>query len=401
MATPAGQIDVERVRADTPGCSRWAHLNNAGAALITRPVLNAVVRYLQLEADIGGYEAESATEEALERTYRSIASLLNCGHSEIALTSGASDAWWRAFQAVPLAPGDRILASRAEYNANAFALMQARRSGVVVELVPDDPDGQLDVDRLVAMLDPSVKLIAVTHMPTSSGLVNPVEEIGRAVADHDALYLVDACQSVGQRPVDVKRVGCDMLTFTARKFVRGPRGVGALYVRSEVMSQLDDPTFIDSRSADWISESQYRLRVDARRFELFEASFGARVGFGTAVDYALDVGLDLIQDRIALLAGNLRSLLAATVGVTLLDRGSELSALVTFAVDGRESTDVVAHLRSRGVNTSVVSSRTAQLDLGSRNVSHGVRASVHYYNTDAELEQLVDAVSEFAAVGRV
>lgn len=385
-------IDVARARSETPGCGYVAHFNNAGASLMPQPVLEAVKAHLDLEARIGGYEAAARERERWERTYDSIASLLSCSRDEIALTDSATRAWDMAFYAVPFRAGDRILTARAEYASNYLAFLQAgRRHGVRVEVVPCDAAGQVDVAALERMMDERVKLVAITHVPTHGGLVNPVEEIGRLTRAWNCLYLVDACQSAGQMPLEVDRIGCDLLAATGRKFLRGPRGTGFLYVRRTVLERLEPP-FVDLHAATWISSQSFRWQSDARRFEGWERNYAALIGLGVAVDYALGWGLQRIETRVRGLAEKLRGMLSEVPGVRVHDLGAVKSAIVTFTVDGMPSRLVRDHLLAAAINTSVVSIESARLDMEPRGLEHLVRASVHYFNSDEELERLINAL---------
>ena len=387
-------IDVAAVRADTPSCEKIIHFNNAGAALSPRPVYDAVVDHLRLETEVGGYEAQDAAADRRRRSYVVTARMLNCDVSEIAMTTGASEGWWRAFQALSLEPGDRVLADLAQYNSNAFALIQARRRGVTVDIIDNDAAGQINLEALDAALDDRVKLVSLTHIPTSGGLVNPAEAVGALVRSHGAMYFLDACQSAGQRVLDVQAIQCDVMAFTGRKFLRGPRGTGALYVRREAMDRLGDPTFIDSHSADWVGEGAYVLRSDATRFELFESSIAAQIGYGVAVEYALNVGVEAIEQRVMALADSLREALASRPGLTLYDLGETRSGIVVFGTAHRLPAEVFAELRELNVNTSVASAKTAQLDLGSRGIDTALRASIHYYNTEDEIARFVELLAE-------
>ncbi|MGW2401400.1 aminotransferase class V-fold PLP-dependent enzyme [Kitasatospora sp. NPDC001664] len=385
-------MDIESLRRDTPGCAHKAHLNNAGAALMSRRTLDAVTSHLELEATIGGYEAAAAAQDRIEHTYDALARLLGADRDEIAVTENATRAWDMAFYALRFAPGDRILTARAEYASNAIAFLQtARRYGVSVETVPDDEHGQLSVEALRSMMDERVRLIAVTHVPTQGGLVNPAAEIGKVAREFDVTYLLDACQSVGQLPVDVAEIGCDLLTATGRKFLRGPRGTGFLYSSRRLTERLEPP-FLDLHAATWTGPESYEVRPDARRFETWETFYAGKIGLGVAVDAALELGLDAIERRVTALAARLREGLAALPGVHVHDQGLRRSAIVSFTVDGHDSPDVAALLRSRDVNVSVSWATSAQWDLGARGLPTVVRASVHYYNTEDELSRLLDAL---------
>ncbi len=390
------RIDVERARAETPGCGEVLHFNNAGAGLMPQRVLEAIKAHLDLEARIGGYEAANREQAAWERTYDALARLLGCARDEVALVENATRAWDMAFYAVPLAAGDRILTARAEYVSNYLAFLQAaKRTGAVVDVVPSDDTGQVDVGALRAMIDGRVKLIAVTHAPGNGGLVNPVEEIGRVAREAGVLYLVDACQSAGQMPLDVERIGCDMLSSTGRKFLRGPRGTGFLYVRKAVLERLEPP-FVDLHSATWTSANAYVWRDDARRFENWETNYATRIGLGVAVDYALGWGLEAIRDRTFALAALLREALGRVPGVTVRDLGRVRSGIVTFTVDGKDPLRLKADLLARRINVTVSQVEFARLDMEARGLDRLVRASPHYYNTEDEVARFVAAVSELA-----
>jgi selenocysteine lyase/cysteine desulfurase len=385
-------FDQERLRLDTPGVANRIHLNNAGAGLLAKPVLEKMVAYLRRESEIGGYEAAYEASADLDAVYRSVARLVGASPSEIALTENATLAWQMAFYAQRFEPGDRILTARVEYAANYVAFLQvAKRTGAVVEVIPDDADGVLDAAALERMIDERVRLIAVTWMPTHSGLVNPAAQVGKVARAHGIPYLLDACQAVGQTPVDVESLGCDMLSATGRKFLRGPRGTGFLYVRRSLLLELVPP-MIDHFGAVWVAPDRYELRLDARRFETWESNHAARLGLGAAVDYALDVGLHEAEMRCRALAARLRELLRDIPGVELHDTGRELSAIVSFSVRGHEAASVNLGLFKAGINVSHSRPSSALLDHLSRHLPTVLRASPHYYNTTQELEALAAAL---------
>lgn len=384
-------VDVDAVRADTPGIRTVAHLNNAGAALPPRVVTETVVRHLELEATIGGYEAAADTADEHDAVYRSVADLLGASPPEIALVENATRAWDMAVYGFPFEPGDRVVTARSEYASNAIALLQLqRRHDLEIVLVDDDEHGQIDLAALETELARGAAMVALTHVPTGGGLVNPAAEVGARCRDADVCFVLDACQSAGQLTLDVDALGCDVLSATGRKFLRGPRGTGFLYVRGDWIERLDPP-LLDLHAAEWTSPTTYEVRDDARRFESWESSHADRLGLGAAIDYALAVGIESGWDRLHALAGRLRQQLSAIDGVTVHDKGAVKGGIVTFSVDGHDSVDVKDRLSAAGVNTSTTTASHGHFD--GRDLPALVRASVHYYNTEDELDRLVDVVS--------
>lgn len=389
-------FDLDRARRETPGVSEVLHLNNAGAALMPGRVLAAQVDHLEREARIGGYEAAAEASARCEAVYGSVARLVGAAPDEIALMENATAAWDMAFYALPFAEGDRILTAEAEYAANYVAYLQvAKRTGAVVETVPSNAAGDLDVDALEAMIDERVRLISITQIPTNGGLVNPAAAVGRIARRHGITYLLDACQAVGQMPVDVGAIGCDILSATGRKFLRGPRGTGFLYVRKGLLGTLEPPV-IDHAAAAWVAPDRYELRPDARRFENWENNYAARLGLGAAVDYALEWGLEAIWERVAALSRVLRDGLAAIPRVRLRDIGTIKCGIVTFTVDGIAADEVKAALSTRRINVSVSRPGSTLLDALARDLPPVVRASVHYYNSEDEIGRFLSAAAAIA-----
>ncbi len=385
-------IDVERLRAETPGCAHVAHFNNAGSSLPPAPVLEAMIEHLTREAEIGGYEAKAEREDRLEHTYDALARLIGAERDEIAVVENATRAWDMAFYSFPFEAGDRILTGRAEYASNWIALQQvSARRGAVIEVVPDDDQGQFDVAALETTLDERVRLVSLVHVPTQSGLVNPAVAVGRVTRAAGVPLLLDACQSVGQMPVDIKAIGCDILSSTGRKFLRAPRGTGFLYVRRGLLETLEPP-FLDMHAAEWQPDGSYVIRDDARRFENWETNVAGKVALGVAADYALAIGIEQIWQRVRSLAARLREELSAVPGVTVRDRGETLGAIVTFTVDGRSPQEIQAALAGERINVSVTDAASARLDLDARGIDGLIRASAHYFNTDDELDRLLDVV---------
>jgi selenocysteine lyase/cysteine desulfurase len=379
-------MDVAALRALTPGCKHRTHLNNAGAALMSQPTLDAMTAHLRAEAEIGGYEAAGAARERIAAAYSGLAELLNGRPEEIALFDNSTHAWQAAFYSLPMRAGDRILTGRAEYGSNVLAYLQvARRTGAEVVVVPNDEHGQLDTTALAGLIDERTRLIGLTHVPTSGGLVNPAAEVGRIARAAGVPYLLDATQSAGQFPVDVAEIGCDLLCGTGRKFLRGPRGTGFLWVREAMLDRLD-PHVAEIHSATWDGGRGFTWVPGARRFETWESGFVNTVGLAVAVRQALDLGLEVIGKRAQQLGAQMRGLLDDTPGVTTHDLGETRCAIVTAKVDGVPAEEVVTRLAAAGVNVTATVPLDNQFDTEDRGVHPLVRFSPHYYNTSDELE---------------
>ncbi len=386
-------FDLQRARHDTPGCTNVLHFNNAGSSLMPQPVLDATIGHLQLEAQIGGYEAVEQAHDAIEHVYDAAATLIHCSRDEIAIIENATRAWDMAFYSIPFKPGDRILTAMSEYASNYIAFLQiAQKTGVIIEAIPNDAYGQVSLDALRQTIDERVKLIAISHVPTNGGLVNPVAAIGKIAREAGILYLVDACQSVGQMPIDVNQIGCDMLSATSRKYLRGPRGMGFLYVRRSILEQLEPP-FLDLHAADWVAPNRYEIRPDARRFENWETNYAAKIGLGVAIDYALHWGLDTTWRRIKALAYQLRTQLSPLPGVIVRDRGATQCGIVTFTIEGIDPEEIKRKLAEQKINVSVTTRSSTLLDMEARKIESMVRASVHYYNSEEEVEKFYGSVA--------
>lgn len=389
-------LDIDKLRSETPGCSHVTHFNNAGAALMPRVTSETITEHIQLETKIGGYEALDAASERLDAVYTSVASLLNAKPNEIAIIENATRAWDMAFHGIDFEPGDVIHCASAAYASNYIAyLLVAQRQGIEIDIVPNDEHGQLDVDALDRRITNRSKLISLVHVPTNCGLVNPAVEVGRVAKKHDLLYLLDACQSVGQMPIDVRDIGCDMLSSTARKYLRGPRGVGFLYVRQGLINQLEPP-LLDLHAATWTGKDDYKVREDAKRFENWEHYVAGKLGLGAAVDYLLQLGVENTWPRVQSLASQLREKLSSISSVTVVDIGQQQCGICSFTVDGKDA-NVIAHaLREQKINVSVSRAEYSLIDMQARGLTEIIRASVHYYNTEEELDTLCQAIERLS-----
>ncbi len=402
-------IDWMLARRQTSGCNRIIHLNNAGASLMPDCVVEAAIKHLRDEARMGAYEAaESATRE-LEHVYETCAKLLNCSVSEISIVENASRAWSLIFAGIKFEEGNVVVTSNFEYANNYMAILQAKhRYGLRVVVAQNTPTGELSMDSLMDIIvehGRAIRLISITHVPTNNGVVNSVNEIGRLVREtkvsgllhESALYILDACQSAGQIFIDVQEGGFDILTTCSRKYLRGPRGIGLLYVRGGRFEQRrsQEPMLLDVRAAGWTSRDGYDVYDDGRRFETWETNVSAKIAFGVAVDHARGWGISNIEKYTGDMAEKLRTLLHGVSRIRLHDTGTRRCGIVSFSVAGSEPSEVRTFLANRRINVSISERALTRLDMENRQLDNVLRASLHYYNCEAELDLFVDALGDF------
>ncbi|MGA5499957.1 FAD-dependent oxidoreductase [Streptomyces umbrinus] len=386
-------LDVAALRAATPGMRHARHMNAAGAALPSAATLAAVTDHLRLESLLGGYEAAEALADRTERVYQSAARLIGAAPQDIALVDSASTAWQRALGALRLKAGDRVLASSSTYVSSALHLLEMRDShGIVLEVLPADASGQVDLGALETALREPAALVTIAHVPTSSGLVEPVAAVGALAARAGVPLLLDATQSLGQLPVDVQEMHCGIVVATGRKFLRGPRGTGLLYVDPELRATTR-PAAPDVRGAEWSSAYQYEVVPGARRYETWESSHALRLGLGTALDEALDLGVALIRDHVTELAERLRAGLSGVPGIRRTDPTAAASGIVTFLREDEDPRQTVRDLRATGFRLTTVPASHGQWDLGRRGLERVARASLHVYNSADDVDALVAALT--------
>lgn len=398
--TPLAEDEITRLRGETAACQNVVHFNHAGDSPTPEPILQVMIDHLRLESEIGAYEAAAAQAQRSADVYDSIARLVNADRSEIAIVENATQAWDMLFYSLPLQPGDRILTAANEYGSNVIALLQMAKRGVSVEIVPNGPAGALDPEALGEMLDDRVRLVAITHMPTNGGLVQPAEAVGRILSESgsDAVYLLDACQTVGQLPIDVTAIGCHALSATSRKYLRGPRGRGFLYVANHLANRLE-PTFLDNHAATWTTTDTYEVTPGAVRFENWERPVAAVLGLGAAVDYALDLGIDRIWATVQPRTAGLRDRLSSIPGVTVQDIGETQGAIVTFTIANQDTATVKRALATDRINVSTSEITSTRYDMEQRGLPSLVRASLHYVTTEAECDLLAERVERLATPG--
>lgn len=386
-------IDLDRVRDDTPALQTFAYFNSAGTSLMPSPVFDAMLDYLHREQLIGGYETADERQEDTDNFYLQASRLINASTDEIAFCESASRAWQLFFYSIKLQKGDRIITTQLDYGSHFVSFIQQRAlSGVETVVIDTDENGEVDLPAMEAAMDGRTKLLSLSHIPTANGVINPAADVGSLAKKYNVPFLLDACQSVGQIEVDVKAIGCTALSTTGRKYLRGPRGTGFLYIDKDALAD-HEPGWLEQNSVELLSRDSYRMRDSAKRFENFEVGFGARVGLGKALEYANDIGPQHIEQRIVALGEYCRQRLADIRGVTIADGGRHRGGIVMFEVAGHDPDAVRALLHRHRIQVWASDGSGSLVDFQQRGIKSLVRASLHYFNTEQEIDSMVKVLS--------
>ena len=388
-------IDLETVRAETPGCDKIIHFNNAGCALSPHHVTDSVISHLKLEQRIGGYEAASQAETQIANFYTQLAQLLNCESSEIAFMESATRAWQSALLSLDLKAGDEIITAGNEYAGNYLTLLAlARHRSIEFRTLALEADGHIKAEKLEKQLSAKTRAILITHIASQRGDVQDIKAIGEIAKSGGICLLVDACQSVGQLPLDLQEIKCDFLCATGRKYLRGPRGTGFLFARGQSTASFI-PRMLDLQSAFWDTAKSFTVKKSATRFESFERNIAGQIGLGLAVEYANSLGIIHIAARIQSLAERLVAGLQSLQGVRIHELSEPRSGIVTFSKTGAEAAALQSHLYQRGINTSISKRKNARLDLDREMQDDVIRVSLHYYNSSSEIERFMQVIDRF------
>jgi len=388
---------IESIRADIPHYGDKLFLNSAGSSLMPKSVREVINQYLIDEEMYGGYKLADIRSDELEQFYHQAAQLLNCKSQNIAFAHDATDAYIKALSSIDFKEGDIIITSQDDYSSNQIQFISLQqRLGIQIKRIRTLENGDIDLNHFSDLIkEQKPKLVAITHIPTNSGKIQDVQSIGQLCSQEDIIYLVDACQSVGQIPVDVQDINCDFLSATGRKFLRGPRGTGLLYVSDKILNQQFYPLFIDGFGAKWTGSEHFEIKQSAKRFQTWEAPFAMVLGLAEALRYANDIGMDHIHARNQQLMQHFRGKLNTISGLQVFDTGSQLSNITTIKKNGKSLEETENFLTLHQVFYSVSTLEWGLLDFTDKGVDWVIRLSPHYFNTIEELDCVCEILDMF------
>lgn len=380
---------------------RPVFLNSAGSSLPDKRVVDRMRSHLELEATIGGYEAANAAEHDLALFYQRAAGLVEAEPDDMAFMDGGTRAWNSiVYSTLGLEAGDEIVTAPSEFGSNLVSLLDvAHRHGATIRMARVNERGAIDRAHLATLLNRRTRLVAISLINAHTGTVNDLDGLDievRAITN-GALYVVDACQAVGQIPVSVRRLGCDVLTATGRKWLRGPRGTGFLYVRSSVRDRLRPPT-LDQANAGLVTpgsypDSEFSFREDALRFETWERSIAAVLGLSEAILIVDELGIDNIHLEVARLAKRLRAALVDVDGVDILEDVEEASGIVCVAPASAAPWDLVPAMSEVGFSVGMMPRWVDGPAFAGPSHRSALRLSPHFFNTNDEIDAAAQALA--------
>ena len=371
------------------------HFNNAGSSLSKKIVLSEIYNYLALEKRIGGYEAQDLEHKKLEKFYTNVSKLINSDESEISFLTNSTLAWNLVFNSIPLKKTDNIIIFENEYSSNYISILKRRRLFNKLLVIKIKKKGLVDLEDLEKKINADTKLLSVNHIASQCGNVFPVKKIGEILKskNKNAIYIVDGCQSIGQIKIDVKNINCDFFTASGRKYLRGPRGTGFLYMKKSITNKID-PIFLDMSSSNIDKDNRIVTRISSRFMENFEHSPALKLGLSTAIEQSLVIGIKNINKRIIKLSEYFRSKVLSNKNLVLMESKDSLSGINTMYFNGNDVSDIFKHLSKLGIRTYISNEKTSTLYFKKIKKKNILRISFHYFNTKKEIDCLVKVLDD-------
>ena len=398
-------FDVGRIRelfpilAQRVGDKPLAYLDNAATTQKPRPVLDALSRYYAEEnANIhrGVYALSQHATEAYEGARAKVARFLNATEpAEIIFTRNATEGInlvAQTFGRQTVGAGDEVVISTMEHHSNIVPWqMLCEEKGARLRVVPISDTGELMLEELASLLGPRTKLLSIVHMSNSLGTINPVREVVELAQAHGVPVLIDGSQAAYHMPVDVQALGCDFYVVTGHKLY-GPTGIGALYGRRALLDAM--PPY--QGGGDMIRSVTFERTTYnevPHKFEAGTPHIAGAIGLGAAVDFIVGVGFAAITAHERPLLEYATTALEAVPGLRLIGTAPNKASILSFVLDG-----VHAHDIGTIVDTEGVAIRTGhhctQPVMERFGVPATARASLAMYNTTAEIDQLVAALTK-------
>ncbi|HBS12791.1 MAG TPA: aminotransferase [Flavobacteriaceae bacterium] len=390
------EIDINQIRKDITDYGEKIFLNSAGSSLMPKSVVQEINRYLLEEEKFGGYSVAELKTNEIADFYNQTAQLIGAEAHNIAFTHDATDAYIKALSSIHFKHNDIIITTDDDYASNHIQFISLqKRFGIKIVRIKNLENGELDMIDFQKLVDKhNPKLVAVTHVPTNSGLIQNIEAIGEICYNQKIIFLLDACQSVGQLSINVTKIKCDFLTATGRKFLRGPRGTGFLFISDRLLKNGFSPLMIDGGGAVWKAIDQFDILENAKRFETWEAPYALIMGFREAIRYANNIGLENIQSYNQKLMLRLRENLIGIQGVKLFDKGLKNCNILTFRKDGKSLAKIKEKLNSNNVFFSVSRKEWGVIDFNKKGIDWVIRLSPHYFNTIEEIDNVSKIIDE-------
>lgn len=375
----------------------YMYFNNAGAGLMSKGTYETLTNHMEIEMNVGAYKAAAIKSDAVNNFYLLAAKLLNAGSKdEIAFIDSASRGWNLIIYGLDIKESDVIVTLSSEYGTNLLTIYDiAKRTHCGIKVIQCDNEGNFSLDDVDQALQSGGTILAVSHVAAQGSIVNPVVELGILAQKYDAIYIVDGCQAVGQIKVDVQQINCCAYVTAGRKWLRGPRGTGILYVRRNAPIRTPQ---IDLASADLVFDElgtvvDVKVRDDAKQFELWEKSTSSLLGLANAIQEYMDYGIDTAEQEICAKANYIRSFVVSNQHLALVGSENSSTGVVGFYIkDPKQEKKVKELIEKENFIISYVCDWDCPTFFPQNGVQYIFRISPHYYTSNDDIQAICNLI---------
>lgn len=370
--------------------------NSAGSSSLDSYILTKMFDYFSLENKLGGYEAFEVEKKKIERFYLNVAKLINCRATEVSFSFSSTLAWNQVFNSIPLSKKENIVIFENEYSSNHISILKRKNAFNDLRIVKTNKYGSIDFEDLEKKIDLKTKVLHVTHIASQCGNEFPIDAIGKVLKrkNPNSIYFIDACQSAGQKEINVKKLRCDILVASGRKYLMGPRGTAFLYVKSSLKKKLQS-SILDMTSTRIKYTDNLVMNKNYRFLETFEHSPALKLGFSLAIRNTLNIGVKNINKRLIKLSKYLRLKLNENNKIYFYENANFLSGINTIDFKGYSNNEVFNYLKKNKIYANLTTSNVSYLYFKKIKKKELLRVSFNYYNTKNEIDKFAILVNNY------
>lgn len=372
----------------------FINFNNAGSSKNSNKVIKTIIAYLEEEQKLGGYLAAKLNRPKILNFYRVFSKLIKCKKSEISFLPSSTYGWNFFLNSISFKKNDNVIIFENEYGNNFISLLKKKNLKIKVSKLSHD--GQVCFESLKENIDRNTKLVSVCHISSQCGNLIDVQKVGKIVKEinRNTLFLVDACQSIGQIDINVRKINCDVMIGSGRKYLRGPRGTGFIFIKDDLKKNLS-PIISDSFSCKIVNMK--KIIYKKNYFETFEYSPALLLGLTEAIENIHSIGIKKIQKKIKKLSLYFRLKVRKLNGVIIFENECLISGINTIIINGFSTKEVLDYLLKKKILCSISDNKTSYHFFKTRKRKSLLRLSFHYYNDFKEIDFLIKTIEELVS----